>query len=147
IALLPLPLFAIVLVLSGVLAHYAWTGDFLGFLPDSLRRACEQAFNIPAPAPGEGSHWRLEFKSYLWDLQTDPWLAPVLGLAAAALIVWIYRQEGSRRVRLFAKIVLAGVRISFVIVALMVLLPQVSLWFERESWPDIVLLFDDSQSM
>src|SRR5262249_61679847 len=62
-------------------------------------------------------------------------------------IIWIYRQEGSRRVRPFAKLALAGVRICFLIVALMVLLPQISLWFERESWPDVVLLFDDSQSM
>jgi hypothetical protein len=147
LTLLPVPLFALVLTITGVLAHYAWTGDFLGFLPDSLRRGFEQAFNIPAPAAGEGSHWRLEFTSYIWDLEADPWLAVVLGLAAAALVVGIYRQEGAKRVRPSAKLVLAGLRTCYLLLVLMVLLPQVSLWFERESWPDIVLLFDDSQSM
>jgi hypothetical protein len=147
LALLPVPLFAVVLAIVGVLAHYAWTQDFLGFLPDSLRRGFEQAFHIPPPAAGEGSHWRLDFASFFWDMHADPWIAVVFGLAAVALVVWVYRQEGAKNVRLAAKLILAGLRISYLALALMVLLPQVSLWFERESWPDVVLLLDDSQSM
>ncbi|MFL5242168.1 MAG: VWA domain-containing protein [Gemmataceae bacterium] len=147
LVLLPIPLFALVLAVILVLAHYVWTADFLGFLPDSLRRGFEQAFNIPAPAAGEGSHWRLDFVSYIWDLQTDPWLAVALGFAVATLVVWIYKLEGAQRVRPAVKFILSGLRICYLLLVLMILLPQVSLCFERESWPDIVLLFDDSQSM
>src|SRR5262249_11124463 len=64
-----------VLGIAGILAHDAWTGDFLGFLHDSPRRLFESALGIPPPAPGEGSHWRLELRPYFWDNRADPWLA------------------------------------------------------------------------
>src|SRR5262249_2077326 len=42
------------LSVAAVLIHAAWTGDFLGFLPEALRQGFEAALHIPPPAPGEG---------------------------------------------------------------------------------------------
>src|SRR5207245_11143737 len=41
----------------------------------------------------------------------------------------------------------AGLRLFYLLLALSVLLPQLRLWFEREGWPDVAILVDDSRSM
>ena len=139
-------LFAFSLVFGFILLHDAFTGDFLGFLPDFLRRGIEQAMGVPPPAPGEGSHWRLEYASYLWDAKTDPWLVALLLGGGAALVWLIYWREGTR-VNFGQRIVLIGLRLGLLGLMLLVFMPQLKLWFERQGWPDIVLLIDDSQSM
>ncbi len=133
-------------VLAGVVAHAAWTGDFLSFLPDETRGVLERRLGIPTPAAGEGTRWRLEFTPYLWDAAADPWLAGAFALAMTALVVAIYLQEGRSASQVY-KFLLAGLRMFFVLLTLAVLLPQVRLWFEREGWPDIAILIDDSRSM
>jgi hypothetical protein len=140
---------AIVAVAGFVLVHAAWTGDALGFMPNSVRRSIEAAFGVPPAAAGEGTRWRLEFSSYLTgEPRTDVWLAGGVGVAAAVLAVWLYRRELSRRhCRTGLAITLVGLRIGLVTIARGLLLPQVRLLFEREGWPDLVLLIDDSQSM
>ncbi len=151
-ALLVLPwlLFVCVLGIAGVLAHDAWTGDFLAFLPDWGRRFLERVADIPPPAPGEGSHWRLEYRSYFWDNRADPWLAATLALGAAFLVYAISFREGSpalRRQDRGGRLVRLGLRLGLLFLLLAVLLPRNRVWFERQSWPDIVILIDDSQSM
>jgi hypothetical protein len=143
-------LFAFGLAVAGVLVHDAVTGDFLGFLPERLRRAAEQGLGIPPPAPGEGSRWRLEFSSYLRDGRSDLWLAGTLAAVAAAMIYLVYGQEKagpaaqSDRVSRWTR---AGLRVALLLLLLGVFLPQLKLWFERQGWPDVVILIDDSQSM
>ncbi len=148
--LLPILLGTLGLGLAGavafVLVHAAWTGDFLGFLPDSLRRGMEQALGVPPPAPGEGSRWRLEYTSYLWDSGSDLWLAGGIAFAGVVLIAWIYRNEGRTASGIY-RILLAGLRICLLLLALGVLLPQLKLWFERQGWPDLAIIIDDSSSM
>jgi hypothetical protein len=134
------------LVLAGVLAHAAWTGDFLGFLPERARAAVEAYLGIPPPAAGEGTRWHLEFTSYLWDAAADPWLAGGGALGLAIVVVAIYLHEGHTASTLY-KLLLAGLRLFFVFVTLAVLLPQMRLAFEREGWPDVAILIDDSRSM
>jgi hypothetical protein len=134
------------LLVSAVLLQAAWTGDFLSFLPEGLRRTAEAWMGIPPPASGEGSRWRLEFTPYLWDAAADPWLAGVLGALGAALVIWIYRQEAPT-VSFGYKLLLAGVRACLLLLALSVMLPQLRLWFERQGWPDVAIILDDSQSM
>src|SRR5262249_47271181 len=108
------------LVLAGVLIHAAWTGDFLGFLPDWGRGWWEQHVRgIPAPAAGEGSRWRLEYTPYLWDAEADPWLAGLIAVAGAVLFVCLYRLEGSTA-SLPYKLMLAGLRLAFLLLTLIV---------------------------
>ena len=136
------------LILIGVLLPAFSTGDFLSFLPEGLRRAVESTLGIAPPAAGEGSRWRLEFMPYLWDTESDPWLAGLLAVIGAGAIYWIYRQESrSLHVSLRYRVLLVGLRVCLLLLALIVLLPQLQLWFERQGWPDVVLLIDDSQSM
>jgi len=49
--------------------------------------------------------------------------------------------------RLGSLALLMGLRIGLIIVLLGVLLPRLRLWIERQSWPDLVILIDDSASM
>jgi hypothetical protein len=142
----PAALFAVVSVLGLILGHYAWTGDFLGFLPDDWRGVLERVAGIPAPPPGEGRHWRLDFTPYLWDALADPWLAGALALLSAGMVGAVYRLEGATAGPLY-KVMLGGLRVSALLLMLAVLLPRVSWYFERESWPDVALVLDDSQSM
>jgi hypothetical protein len=69
-----------------------------------------------------------------------------LALGLAILIVAIYLREG-RTAGTAYKALLAGLRLFFVLLTLTVLLPQLRLWFEREGWPDVAILVDDSRSM
>jgi hypothetical protein len=139
-------LFAVCAFAGFTLVHAAWTGDFLGFMPDGFRRGIEVSLGIPAPAPGEGTRWRLEFTPYLWDALADPWLAGALALAGAVLVAAVYFREGPT-VRAGYKLLLVGLRLCLVLLALAVLLPQLRLWFERQGWPDVAVIIDDSRSM
>jgi hypothetical protein len=134
------------LALGAVLVHAAWTGDFLGFLPEGVRRTIETALGIDPPAPGEGTHWRLEFLSYLWSAAADPWLAGIIAVGSAVMVVVIYFQEGHTASPIY-KLFLAGLRLCFLLMTLGVFLPQIRLWFERQGWPDVAIIIDDSRSM
>src|SRR5207245_1097255 len=90
--------------------------------------------------------WSLEFLPYLRDAASDPWLAGGLALAAAALVFFVYRLEASTAAPAY-KVLLGGLRIFLVLFVLAVLLPQLQLRFERQGWPDVVVLLDDSRSM
>jgi hypothetical protein len=129
-----------------VLLHAAWTGDFMGFLPDSFRGGIERALGVPPPAPGEGSRWRLEYLPYLWDAASDPWLAGFIALAGIGLIARIYLREGRTAAGPY-RVLLGGLRVCLLLLMLGVLLPQLKLWFERQSWPDLAIIIDDSMSM
>jgi hypothetical protein len=129
-----------------VLIHNAWTGDFLGFVPDGLRSRLEDAFGVPPPAAGEGSRWRLEYLSYLWDGSSDLWLAGLIAVAGIAMIAAVYIREGRTASGVY-RALLAGLRVCLLLLTLVVLLPQLKLWFERQSWPDVAVIIDDSLSM
>jgi hypothetical protein len=135
------------LVLGGILLHTAWTGDFLGFLPDSWRGWGESVLGVPKPVAGESTRWRLEYTPYLPGRSAlEPWLVGMLALAAGVLVLGIYAREGSTASSGYRGL-LGGLRIFLVLLLLVVLLPQLKLWFERQGWPDIAILIDDSESM
>jgi hypothetical protein len=135
-----------VLAGGGILLHAAWTGDFLGFLPDFSRRWVERLLDIPAPAPGESAHWRPEFKPFLLGGDADIWLAVLIAVAGAVVVGLIYRQEG-KMTGAVMRVLLVGLRVALLLLMLCVALPQLTLWFERQGWPDVVILIDDSLSM
>jgi hypothetical protein len=139
----------------GTVIHASLTGEFLGFLPQSWRLALEHEAGVPAAAPGEGTRWKLEKMSYLsGDAHLDRWLIGGLMLAAVGMVIWIYGKErigtDATAGKSFWRHPLTGLassRIALILVTLFVLLPQLQLTFEREGWPDIVIVFDDSRSM
>ena len=142
----PWLLFAALGSIGFVLAHDAITGDFLGFLPETIRAGLERAVGVPAPAAGEGSRWRLEYADYLYGGRSDVWLGAVLAILSSVGIVLIYRQEGNAVGTAF-RALLIGLRVGLLLLLLVVLLPQLALHFERQGWPDLALVLDDSQSM
>jgi hypothetical protein len=142
----PWVLFAFLIGIAAVLIHDARTRDFLGFLPEGMRRGAEKALNVPAPAPGEKPMWRLEYASYFWSDRLDAWLAGIVGVAALAMIVFVYAHERGRAT-LRDRLLLGGMRLGLLALMLGVLLPQLRLWFDRQGWPNVVVLIDDSFSM
>ncbi|HMC65002.1 MAG TPA: vWA domain-containing protein, partial [Gemmataceae bacterium] len=133
--------------LAGVLAHAAYTGDFLGFMPESLRAAAERALDVPPPDAGEGTRWRLDYTPYLSsDFRSEAWWVGGIAVAALVVVFSIYLREGRTAGRTY-KLLLAGLRGIFVLLTLAVLLPQLRVWFERQGWPELAIIIDDSKSM
>jgi len=138
------------LFVLGTWGHALVTNDLLGYLPPGWRQALEQHLQVPQAAPGEGNRWRLAAVPYVtgsWNV--DRYLVAGWVLISSALAVLIYRGErvgNSPRGRR-ALIAPALLRIQLLLLTLLILLPQVQLQFEREAWPDVVLIIDDSRSM
>jgi len=130
-----------------ILLHASVTGELLSFLPGPARRAIEATLGVPAAVPGEGTRWRFErMPAFTGHPTADRWLVGAVAVAALALAAAIYAQELRRTGRL-AGAPLVLLRFGLVLLMLLVLLPQLRLVFEREGWPDLVVLVDDSQSM
>lgn len=132
-----------------LLIYAARSDDFLGFLPSAARQRIESALGVPAAGAGEGTRWRLEFMPFLTGQpSTDRWLVIAAGGLAILVGVLIYRRELTRlRNGWWIALPLIGLRSALVLLTLVMLLPQVRMVFERDGWPDLVLLIDDSQSM
>ncbi|MFL5339564.1 MAG: VWA domain-containing protein, partial [Gemmataceae bacterium] len=147
----------LVIALGAVLIHEAATDEFLGFLPSGWRSAIEHTLGVPEAAAGEGTRWKLDYMAYLTGANgADHWLAFGLILGAAVLAFAVYRAERvAARVRVPGENTpssrpfwpLAGMRFGLLLLTLVVFLPQLRLFFEREGWPDVVILIDTSRSM
>ncbi len=140
-------------VLSIVL-HALTTGEFLGFLSPSFREPVEAWLGVPAAAPGEGTRWRIETRPYLsGESATDWWFVGVLTAAFAGFVVWVYRKERPAEPAVPLSTVrrpvyrLIALRVGMAFLLIWVFMPQTRLVFERESWPDVVVILDESRSM
>ncbi|MGF1582130.1 MAG: VWA domain-containing protein [Gemmataceae bacterium] len=136
----------LLLTFLGIAVHAAYTGDLFGFLPEQARSIVEWWFNIEPPAPGEGRHWDPEWRPYRVTHSTYVWLCGTLIAGAAVMLFFVYRHEG-RGIHWGQKILMAGIRIFLILLMLAVMLPMLELRFERQSWPDVILIIDDSLSM
>lgn len=162
------------LCLAGTLVHGWWTGDFLSFLPDATRLGMETGAIIPEwltrpmdvlgifsdgaqralalvpdsppPAAGESPHWRLAVRSFFVRPEDYLWLALLLSLATVVFLGSIYFKE-CRSASLRDKLTLLGTRFSLVLLVLAVLVPQLHVTFDRQTWPHIAIVIDDSASM
>jgi hypothetical protein len=146
----------LVFVVGLTLLHEAWSGEFLGFLPSAVRDPIERWLGVAEAAPGEGTRWRLEYLPYFTgQASADRWLvfAALAGLGALAVAIYRYERiatrvrvpgESDRPARSLAP--LAAMRLGLLFLTLVVLLPQLRLFFEREGWPDVVILIDTSKS-
>jgi len=146
----------LVLMLAVVLLHESRTDEFLGFLPGQVRLALERQWGVSEAAPGEGTRWRLEYLPFLsGQAKADRWLAGMLFVVIGAGVVLLYwlerlasrvRVPGERNPARSSMLSLIGLRLAMFFLVLVVFLPQIRLFFEREGWPDVVLLFDTSKS-
>ncbi|MSU76519.1 MAG: VWA domain-containing protein [Gemmataceae bacterium] len=128
-----------------IVAHEYTTGDFLGILPDIIRNWFEEKVKGAALQPGEASSWLLEKQTWLFGLPREGWAAFLLSLAAIATIFVTYRAEAPR-VTTHYKLLLGALRMYLILLTIWVLLPRPQIQFERRSWPDMVLLIDDTRS-
>ncbi|MBX7103147.1 MAG: VWA domain-containing protein [Gemmataceae bacterium] len=144
VAVLPILLAVVAL---GVAIHATLTGMPLGFLPARMRSGIEQLLGVPPAAPGEGTRWRFDrMPAFSGDASTDFWWAVGATLLVVTAVGLLYRKElrGSSWVAALPPITL---RLGLTALTLYVLLPQLRLVFEREGWPDLAVVIDDSRSM
>ena len=129
-----------------ILVHANRTGDFLGFLPGAFRTGVESSLGLPPAPPGESTRWELEQRPFLWSGADEGWLAGALAIAALVMLVFIYRAEAPTVHPLY-KGLLGCLRFFLILMMLSVFLPQLTLQFDRQGWPDVVVLLDTSRSM
>ncbi len=137
-----------IFILGGILISGAHSGEYLGFLRDSYRQwIFEKIYGISPAAPGEGNAARIDWEPFLVDGSTDVWLAAGIALLGGGLIFAIYYRLEQSAASAAYKVILFGLRLLIVLLCLVVLLPQITLHFERKGFPDVVVILDDSQSM
>jgi hypothetical protein len=134
------------LVGGGILLHAAWKGDFLGFLPDSWRLGMEAMENREAPHAAESIHWEPRFQAFLGAGELESYAVALIAIAGGVLVFLTYRQEGKALARPL-RMLLVGLRLALLALMLFFILPQFSYLVERQGWPDVVILIDDSLSM
>jgi hypothetical protein len=137
-----------VLVLAVAVVEYRSSGDFLGFaLPDGLRGWVEAQLEVPPPAPGESTQWTLQVGAPLRGWWLYPFvLTAVLGLAVVAiLIASLFDARSGAPIGMLAGIGLLALTTIGISATWLLLQPEIV--FQRQSWPDVVVLIDDSRSM
>ena len=95
------------------------------------------------------------FSPSLGNAADNLWLGGVLAVVLGAAVFFIYRREnrvagadGSRSQGSGGRLALMlALRLGMFLLMLGVLLPQFRVWFVRQSWPEVVILIDDSASM
>jgi hypothetical protein len=143
------------LLIAAAFVEYAFSGDFLGFLPDRLRASIEANLDVPPPSAGESTKWTLKtggiYRDYGSASAFITTMFPVFAIGALGLAVVVLLLtslfEARSGVNVFLLVGLAVLGFVNLAVASLWLLPQWEIHFERQSWPDVVLLIDDSLSM
>jgi uncharacterized membrane protein len=142
-----IPLLVAVLGLA-TLIHYERTGNLLGFLSGDVRHRIEEWAGVPMAQPGEGTRWRLEsFTVFVRNGLLDKRILSFLALAAAAFTFFVYSRERRAGAGIGRLLMPALLRCTVFLLALLVVLPQLRLAFDREGWPEVVILLDTSASM
>jgi Mg-chelatase subunit ChlD/CheY-like chemotaxis protein len=145
LSLIPLAIAGLMLF---TVAHEAITGHLMGFLPDHWRQRIESWLEVPTAGPGEGTRWRLEAMSvYLTSFAQDRRLLAALAGGAVVFVAVLYWLERRAAGHVRRMLLPAALRIAAVLLVGFVLLPQLRLAFDRESWPDVAVLIDTSASM
>jgi hypothetical protein len=134
--------------LAVAVVEYGYSGDFLGFcMPDSVRAGIERWLDVPPPAPGESTKWTLTAGPILQGSSLYSVLVVAVLCLAGVAILLTSLFEARAGLGAFAQIGLGLIALSNIAVASTWLLTQPEIHFERQSWPDVALLIDDSLSM
>jgi uncharacterized membrane protein len=136
-----------------VVLHAFTFGKFLNFLPVNWQKKVGEWIDVPSSGPGESPLWRIErFPPPLDHYEMNLWV--LFGLAFLGIVgfFYIYSLEklgGGGASRSIKSPIwrLASLRFLLYALGIFVLLPQAQLSFDRERWPNVVLLIDDSRSM
>ncbi len=138
----------IALGLLATVIHAEWSGHPLGFLPEGTRGVIEETLGVPSAGPGEGTKWKLDTATaYLSSFKADRRLIGglvILAIATVAVFYWLERRASGKLRRVLLP---AFLRIAAVLLLGFILLPQLKLAFQRDRWPDVVILIDTSASM
>ncbi|MSQ93283.1 MAG: VWA domain-containing protein [Gemmataceae bacterium] len=130
-----------------IIAHEIYTGDFLGFLPEILRSWAESGLGVEKLQAGEGSRWTYEKMPFLFGMPgNEVWYLALFTIAGIITIFFIYKAEAPR-VALAYKLLLGALRLYLILFAVWFLLRRPELHYDREGFPDVVLLIDDTRSM
>ena len=105
---------------------------------DWILHSLSDRLGVAPPQPGEATIPRIRFEQP-WP----QWLLVFTALLSIALICWLYRHEG--KASTVSKALLAGVRITLVLMA-MFMLSEAVLSVERTGLPYLTILIDDSAS-
>ncbi len=105
---------------------------------DWLMRRLADQLGVAPPKPGEAITPKLQFEQP-WS----QWLLLLVLVGSVALIVWLYRREGSAS--MFYKMGLACLRIILILLA-MFMLSEAVLSVERTGLPYFIIMTDDSAS-
>lgn len=110
----------------------------------TLKRALEAYFDIPAAGPGQGSAWNFHWNTP-WPGWMPDWIVLLLASGIVFLLIYAYLKD-TAHLDLKKKSLLIGIRlIVFLIVVLF--LTRFTLTIHRTGLPFVALLIDDSASM
>ncbi|MEQ9065160.1 MAG: hypothetical protein RLO18_00485, partial [Gimesia chilikensis] len=110
----------------------------------TLKRALEAYFDIPAAGPGQGSAWNFHWNTP-WPAWMPDWIVLLLASGIVFLLIYAYLKD-TAHLDLKKKSLLIGIRlIVFLIVVLF--LTRFTLTIHRTGLPFVALLIDDSASM
>lgn len=128
------------------LAHESSTGDFFGFMGNQTRSEWEARLGLEGAGEGESLQWKLREQESFPRVLTAPSfrLGAILALLAGLLAMTWPLLRGKM---VLGTLHLVCLRLGFWGILLWVLLPRISLGFEKMSWPDLAIVIDDSQSM
>ena len=107
---------------------------------DRFRQFLAWYLDLKSPGPGEGSLWRLD-----WRSPAPPWLIAVGSVVLVVFVAWIYRRDGES-LNYRQRLVLTSLRL-LVLAAIVAMLTELSLTVERTGLPGIAVMIDTSASM
>lgn len=107
---------------------------------DRIQQFFAWYLGLKAPAPGEGTQWRLD-----WRLPAPSWMVAVAVVGLILFVGWVYRRDGeSLQVR--QRLMLTVLRL-LVFGVILAMLTELSLTVERTGLPSVAVMIDTSASM